>query len=72
MSARETSSVEPTRISVEQAREAVTTAQGLLVCAYADQEKCERNRLEGALTLQELQAMEDDLPEQAQILFFCA
>jgi hypothetical protein len=60
------------RISVEDARRKVTGGESLLVCAYADESKCDRIRLEGALSLGELQAREATLPKDQSIIFYCA
>jgi hypothetical protein len=59
------------RISAEDARE--HAAQGaLLVCAYDDDQKCNRLRLEGALTMGELGGRLDTLPREQEIVFYCA
>jgi rhodanese-related sulfurtransferase len=60
------------RIDPVAARAHVAGGQALLVCAYEDPEKCRRNHLEGALTLQELHAIEDELPRDREIIFYCA
>lgn len=60
------------RIDPGQAREDMTTRDALLVCAYESQEKCRKNQLDGALSLQELQALEDKLPRNREIIFYCA
>ena len=60
------------RIDVRQARAHVTTGDALLVCAYDTLEKFLNNHLGGALSLQDLQALEDDLPRRREIIFYCA
>jgi hypothetical protein len=58
------------RISAEDARR--RAAQGaLLVCAYDDDQKCGRVRLEGALTMGELRGRLDTLPRDQEIIFYC-
>lgn len=42
-----------------------------LVCAYDDREKCEDLRLEGAMTLHELEQREDEVPRDAELVFYC-
>ena len=44
----------------------------LLVCAYDDEAKCRQNPIEGAITLQELQAREKTLPKTQELIFYCA
>ena len=59
------------RISAEDARR--RAARGaLLVCAYDDDQKCGRLRLEGALTVGELGGRLDTLPRDQEIVFYCA
>lgn len=60
------------RISVEEARRKVSEGDALLVCAYADESKCDRIRLEGAISLGELEAREATLPKDQPIVFYCA
>jgi rhodanese-related sulfurtransferase len=60
------------RIDPEQARMDVTNGNALLVCAYEPHAKFEANHLGGALSLQDLQAIEDDLPRTREIVFYCA
>ena len=60
------------RISVEEARRKVSEGAALLVCAYADESKCDRIRLEGAISLGELEAREATLPKDKPIVFYCA
>ena len=63
---------EPRRIAPEEARQKVQSAQALLVCAYEDEAKCRKLRLEGAETLGQLEAKLPRLGEDAQIIFYCA
>ena len=60
------------RIDPSQARAHVTTGDALLVCAYDSQEKFLKNHLGGALSLPDLQALEDQLPRSREIIFYCA
>ena len=60
------------RISVEEARRKVAEGDALLVCAYADESKCARIKLEGAISLGELEAREATLPKDQPIVFYCA
>jgi hypothetical protein len=56
---------------VEEARRASVSGEALLVCAYALEVTCERARLEGALTLQELRERQASLPDEMPLLFYC-
>jgi hypothetical protein len=59
------------RIDVNEARSA--TAKGaLLVCAYEDEEKCNRLKLEGAISLANFQSRVSVLPMDQEIIFYCA
>jgi hypothetical protein len=44
----------------------------VLVCAYEDEEKCRRLKLQGAHTLRELEAGMATLPRSQEIVFYCA
>ena len=60
------------RISVEEARQKVQSGQALLVCAYDDESKCGRIRLEGAITMSELRQVLPSLPKDREIVLYCA
>lgn len=60
------------RISPEEAREKVINGTALLVCAYANEEKFQRNRLEGAISLAEFEARRTSLSKDHEIIFYCA
>lgn len=64
--------VEVPRLSVQEARRRVTAGQALLVCAYPDEAKCNQVRLEGSITLSELQARRAALPKDQELIFHCA
>jgi hypothetical protein len=59
------------RISVADARAAVSQGRALLVCAY-DDNRCARIRLEGAITLSELEQRAASLPKSQELIFYCA
>ena len=59
------------RISVADARAAVSAGQALLVCAY-DDARCSRIRLEGAITLRDLEQRAASLPKSQETIFYCA
>jgi hypothetical protein len=60
------------RIGVEEARRKVRGGDALLVCAYADESKCDRIKLEGAISLRELQGREASLSKDQEVIFYCA
>ncbi|HXH84519.1 MAG TPA: ArsR family transcriptional regulator [Candidatus Tectomicrobia bacterium] len=59
------------RIDPEQARREVA-AGALLVCAYDDEQKCNRMRLEGSISLHELQHRTGALRRDQPLIFYCA
>jgi len=59
------------RIRVDTVREKVQSGEALLVCAYADDEKCARARLDGAITLNELRRRQPSLPKSQELIFYC-
>jgi hypothetical protein len=59
------------RVSVEDARQAVEAGRALLVCAY-DDAKCASMRLEGSMTVRELEQRAASLPKDQEIIFYCA
>ncbi len=64
---------QPLRVDPAWVRARLQAADGrtLLVCAYELHAKCERLRLENAITLTELQAREDALPSDTELIFYC-
>jgi len=60
------------RIEPAQARTAVQTGNALLVCAYDDEEKCQKYGLKNAISLTELQQQQAVLPKDRKIFFYCA
>jgi rhodanese-related sulfurtransferase len=59
------------RIDARQAH-ADVAAGALLVCAYDDDEKWRKNRLDGAIPLADFRAREASLPKDQEIIFYCA
>jgi hypothetical protein len=60
------------RVPVEAARGEVESGRALLVCAYDDEEKCRRLRLENAVSLHDLQRRVDSVPHNQTLIFYCA
>ena len=44
----------------------------LLVCAYDDDGKFEKNRLEGAMSLRTLREREQSFSKDKELIFYCA
>jgi len=61
----------PERIPVSEARQHIRSG-ALLVCAYAEEDKCRQNWLSGAITLKELERRAVSLPKEQEIVFYCA
>ena len=60
------------RIPADQARRKIQAGRALLVCAYDDEEKCRKFMFEGALTLKQFKERLASLPENVDIVFYCA
>jgi hypothetical protein len=63
---------EPERVPVEEAVGKVRTGEVPLVCAYEDESRCRRMRLEGAMTLGEFTSILPEFPKDREIIFYCA
>ena len=60
------------RVSVEEARRRTKPgSSSLLVCAYDDEEKCNKIKLEGAISLAELRAKMASVPKDRELIFYC-
>jgi hypothetical protein len=62
------------RIPPEEAFEEVSSGEALLVCAYDDDEKCRKMRLERSLTLNELEELlrQGEVTRDRKVIFYCA
>lgn len=60
------------RVSSEEVRQRVTAGKALLVCAYDDEDTFRSMRLEGAISLKDLDARLSALPREQEIVFYCA
>ena len=60
------------RIDPDTARVHVASSQALLVCAYDSPEKFRENFIDGAISLQELEARAPRLSPAQEIIFYCA
>jgi len=64
--------VEPPRIGPHDAHTAVEAGKALLVCAYRNPDTCRRMHLEGAIFLEDFEQKLPSLPEDQEIIFYCA
>jgi rhodanese-related sulfurtransferase len=72
-SRRERSKFMVERINVQNAHERLQAyPETLLVCAYDSDDKFREHHLEGAISLDELRMMEDHLPADRELIFYCA
>lgn len=60
------------RISAEEARKRVQSGSALLVCAYDSDEKFQKMKLEGALSLSEFRSKLSALSKDQEVIFYCA
>ena len=60
------------RIDVKEARRHVASARALLVCVYDDEARCHRLGLEGSIDLAQFRRLAPMLPEDREIIFYCA
>jgi len=63
---------EPRRVSPEEVRKKVNEGKALLVCAYEDEEKFKKMRLEGAISLAEFKLKLLSLTKDQEVVFYCA
>lgn len=66
------SSMDAARISPHDAYQEVTSRRALLVCAYQDQEVCEKMMLQGAISLKAFESRVSELTKNQPIIFYCA
>jgi hypothetical protein len=59
------------RVKPEQARQRVQGGKALFVCAYDSEELCGGMRLEGAMTLGELNSRLAGIAKEQEIIFYC-
>ena len=63
---------EPRRVTPQEIYPKVQSGETLLVCAYDDEAKFRRLRLEGAISLTEFKSRLRTLPKDREIVFYCA
>ena len=63
---------EVTRVTPEELYPRLQSGEALLVCAYEDEAKCQRLRLAGAISLAAFKPLQPTLPQDREIVFYCA
>jgi hypothetical protein len=63
---------EPSRVTPEEIYPRVQSGETLLVCAYDDEAKFRRMRLQGAISFAEFTSRLPTLPQDREIVFYCA
>jgi len=63
---------EPRRVIPQAIYPKVQSGETLLVCAYEDEAKCRRLRLKGAISLAAFKSRLPNLPQDQEIVFYCA
>lgn len=63
---------EPRRVTPEEIYPRMQSGEALLVCAYDDEAKFRRLQLKGAIPLAEFKSRLPALPQDREIVFYCA
>ena len=63
---------EVARIAPEEAYKNVKSGSAILVCAYANEEKCKKMQLKGSIQLEELEDKLPKLSKDQELIFYCA
>lgn len=63
---------EPKRITPEEVYQKLKTGKVLLVCAYEDEAKFRKVKLQGAISLNEFKAKLPSLAKDQEVVFYCA
>jgi rhodanese-related sulfurtransferase len=64
--------VEPERVTAEEIHQRLKSEAALLVCAYEDDAKFKKLRLQGAISLNEFKSRLSSLTKDQEIVFYCA
>jgi len=62
----------PTRVSAEEVYKKVTSSGAILVCAYDNDEKYERYKIEKSIPFSKFKVMLPSIPKTQEIIFYCA
>jgi hypothetical protein len=63
---------EVVRTSAAETRRKVQAGESVLVCAYPETSKYERNKLAGSISMDELEQRAPSLPRDQELIFYCA
>jgi hypothetical protein len=58
------------RIDAQQAHSKAQSNQALLVCAYEDEAKCRKLKLDGSISLASFKSRVNSLPKSQEIIFY--
>jgi rhodanese-related sulfurtransferase len=61
-----------TRVTPEEIQPRLQSGEAILVCAYEDEAKFQRLRLPGAISLAAFKSLQPTLPQDREIVFYCA
>ena len=64
--------IEPERIVPEEVYHKLKSGTVLLVCAYEDEAKFKKMRLQGAISLNEFKSRHSSFSKDREIVFYCA
>lgn len=59
------------RVKPEEARRKVQAGEALFVCAYDGEDMCDKLRLEGAMTMGELNSRLSGMGKDREMIFYC-
>ncbi|MEZ4598723.1 MAG: hypothetical protein R2940_02915 [Syntrophotaleaceae bacterium] len=60
------------RVTPNEAHRRIESGKAVLVCAYESDEKCQSMLLEGAETLHEFEDRLPEIPQEQEVIFYCA
>jgi rhodanese-related sulfurtransferase len=63
---------EPKRITPEEVHQKLKAGKVLLVCAYEDEAKFKKVKLQGAISLNEFKSKLPSLAKDQEVVFYCA
>ena len=64
--------IEPERISPEEVYQKLKSGTVILVCAYEDEAKFSKMKLQGAISLNEFKSRLPSFSKDQEIVFYCA
>ena len=64
--------MEPERITPEEVYQKLDSGTAILVCAYEDEAKFKKMRLQGAISLNEFRSRLSSFSKDQEIVFYCA